>query len=149
MRAGSALRKKGFTLIELMIVVAILGILAGVATGKFSDLVSKSKESRVKNSLAALRSGLSIYYSDNQFYPGDPNTSLTAGTKYLAAIPPLEIPPVQSQGNPGHPSGNSIALLLDDQSTGQWAYLFAGTTDSQFVVNCTHMDTRGLAWSAY
>ncbi|OGS45829.1 MAG: hypothetical protein A2539_05520 [Elusimicrobia bacterium RIFOXYD2_FULL_34_15] len=62
--------KKGFTLIELMIVVAIMGILAALAIPKFAALIKKSKEGSTKGSLGALRSALSIYYgSTDGTYP--------------------------------------------------------------------------------
>ena len=54
--------RAGFTLIELMIVVAIIGILAAAALPRFADLISKSHEAKAKGNLAALRSTLRIYY---------------------------------------------------------------------------------------
>ncbi len=56
--------KKGFTLIELMIVVAIIGILAAIAIPKFAELIRKSNEGASKGNLGAIRSALSIYYGD-------------------------------------------------------------------------------------
>jgi len=56
--------KTGFTLIELMIVVAIIGILAAIAIPKFASLLRKSNEGACKGNLGALRSALSIYYGD-------------------------------------------------------------------------------------
>src|SRR3954454_322818 len=80
-------RSKGFTLIELMIVVAIIGILAAVAIPKFADLVTKSKEAAVKGTLGALRSAVSIYYGDLEGnYPGNLFTAMTTGNKYMPAL---------------------------------------------------------------
>lgn len=132
-----------------MIVVAIIGILAAVATGKFSNLVTKSKEAKIKSSLAALRSGLSIYYSDNQAYPSDLTVGLATNGKYLASIPLAEVPSVEDQGNPGHGSGNAVAALVDDSATGQWAYLFTANGECPVYVNCTHHDTRGEIWTTH
>ena len=58
--------RKGFTLIELMIVVAIIGILAAIAIPKFADLINKSKEGATKAGLSSLRSALQVYYGDNE-----------------------------------------------------------------------------------
>ena len=49
------LRKRGFTLIELMIVVAIIGILAAIAIPNFIKFQAKSKQSEAKTNLKAIR----------------------------------------------------------------------------------------------
>ena len=54
--------KKGFTLIELMIVVAIIGILAAIAIPKFANLINKSKEGATKGALSTVRSAIQVYY---------------------------------------------------------------------------------------
>ena len=60
----NAFGASGFTLIELMIVVAIIGILAAIAIPKFAELIRKSNEGASKGNLGAIRSALSIYYGD-------------------------------------------------------------------------------------
>lgn len=60
----------GFTLIELMLVVAIVALLAAIAIPKFSNLIDKSREAAMKGNLGVLRSALTIYYADNEgLYP--------------------------------------------------------------------------------
>jgi prepilin-type N-terminal cleavage/methylation domain-containing protein len=63
-------KQKGFTLVELMIVVAIIGILAAVAIPKFAQMLEKSREGATKGNLGAIRSAVSNYYADQQgWYP--------------------------------------------------------------------------------
>ena len=64
--------KKGFTLIELMIVVAIIGILAAIAIPNFLKFQAKSKQSEAKTNLGAIYTGELAYFGEVNAY-GDFN----------------------------------------------------------------------------
>ena len=56
-------RKSGFTLIELVMVIVILGILSVIAIPKFADLTTQAKISATKGGLGAIRSAIAIDYA--------------------------------------------------------------------------------------
>ena len=60
--------QKGFTLIELMIVVAIIGILAAIAIPQFARFRIKAFNSAGSSDIKNLKTSLEAYYSDNYFY---------------------------------------------------------------------------------
>lgn len=64
------MRQQGFTLIELMIVVGIIGILVAIAAPNFSRYQSKSRQSEAKIALAAVYGGEKSFYSEYSAYAG-------------------------------------------------------------------------------
>jgi type IV pilus assembly protein PilA len=61
--------KKGFTLIELMIVVAIIGVLAAVAIPAYSDYIKRARMSEVLAALDAIAQGATEYHSALGYFP--------------------------------------------------------------------------------
>lgn len=64
----SLLRQKGFTLVELMVVVAIIGLLSAVAIPSFKKYQAKAKVSEAKLQLSALYTAETAFYSDYNIY---------------------------------------------------------------------------------
>ena len=155
--------KKGFTLIELMIVVAIIGILAAIAIPKFADLINKSKEGATKGALSSVRSALQVYYGDNEgWFPADDLSILTLNGKYINEIPIAKLPTtghadvrivtvyVSSAAGSYVVPGGSITAF---ETSGGWGYVnnpVASSIWGSFMVNCTHKDIKGIdAWTSF
>lgn len=61
--------KKAFTLMELIIVIAILGILASIISANFLNSLKKGRDAKRKGDLEQIQRALEIYYEDNKAYP--------------------------------------------------------------------------------
>lgn len=135
----------GFTLIELMIVVAIIGILAAIAIPKFADLIRKSNEGSTKGNLGAIKGALAVYYGEQEgLYPVDNLTSLTTGGRYMSNIPVANMPPFHAKStvvSVGAVVVDGVGWMYDNVSTNAgWGSLWT---------NCSHTDTKGTAWNTY
>ena len=147
--------KRGFTLIELMIVVAIIGILAAIAIPKFADLIRKSNEGTTKGNLGALRSALSIYYGDMEGYfptddENDPSTVLIDSliAKYIDRIPDTKVGPYHATANDTRTHDTPYTHTHDP---GYWGY---GSVEGQsgwgdLWVMCSHTDSKSKFWTTY
>lgn len=80
--AGSA---AGFTLIEMLIVVALVGILAAVSVGQYQKNIVRAKEAVLKENLFVMRSSIQMYFADKGHYPADLQSLVDE--KYLARMP--------------------------------------------------------------
>ncbi|MBE0598738.1 MAG: type II secretion system major pseudopilin GspG [Desulfuromonadales bacterium] len=61
--------QKGFTLIEIMVVVVILGILAGIVVPRLLDRPEEAKRTKAATDLRGIEQALAMYKLDNGFYP--------------------------------------------------------------------------------
>ncbi len=61
--------KKGFTLIELVIVFTLIGILVGLGLPQYKNAIRKAKETTLKENLYIIRMILNQYYTDKKKYP--------------------------------------------------------------------------------
>jgi prepilin-type N-terminal cleavage/methylation domain-containing protein len=82
----------GFTLIELIIIIVVLGILAAVAIPKYQDITNEAKAAACKGALGNMRSGVSIYYANQIVKTGTPtwppiDSLRTVGTVIIQSLP--------------------------------------------------------------
>jgi len=149
--------RRGFTLIELMIVVAIIGILAAIAVPRFSDLLLKSQEGALKGTLSSLRVALNLYYADNEgWYPMGAHSSNSTVLvdslvpKYLNEMPEIRVPGrhaasrrvfCHSAISPGHEHDGS-GLIYDGEAPAdsKWGSVW---------IACTHTDLKSYSWTTY
>ncbi len=120
-------KQDGFTLIELVIIIVVLGIIASVAIPKYKNIVAESKEAALRGSLGALRSGISIYYANaavttsNAEWPPQDSIS-TVGVVMEHALPanPYQLP---TNAPDSIVTGVTKGVVVGGR--GGWAYLEA------------------------
>lgn len=78
-------RRRGFTLIELIVVMAIVALLASIAAPRYFNSLQKSRETALRSSLATLRDAIDQFAADKGRYPDTLDELVTA--RYVREIP--------------------------------------------------------------
>jgi general secretion pathway protein G len=132
-RNKKAGRKSGFTLLEMMIVMIIMGILLSIALPIYNQALVKARESVLRNDLFEMRKLISQYTLDKQKAPQSLEDLVSAG--YIKAIPK---DPITNEAN-WEPHQEDILLSVDQQDP--------GIDDVHSASNATSSD--GTAYSSW
>ena len=105
-------RQQGFTLIELMIVMVIITILAGIGLAVYGNSVQSSKEAVLREDLFRMREAIDQYHADKNRYP--PTLEALVEEKYIRQVPMDPITrsvdtwqTTMSDPEPGNPSAEA------------------------------------------
>jgi type II secretion system protein G len=81
--------QKGFTLVELMVVIAIIGILTAIAVPKFGAATDSANKAKIQADLRTLDCAISMYYAKESKYP---DTLLKLVPDFIATMPSVPSP---------------------------------------------------------
>ena len=134
--------QKGFTLIELMIVVAIIGILAAIAIPQYQDYTIRSKITEALNLAAPAKLAIAETYASNGVYPADnaeAGLAATISSKYVASLlvagDTITITLRQIHANVDGQTITLVASTDAEDSRVEWA-CSASAADKYLPANC-------------
>jgi len=164
--------KKGFSLVELMIVVALLGILAAMALPAFQGHVSQAKASAAKDNLRILRGAIKIYAAEHNdappgYFNGDTSSTplytwfyiqLTAATnidgQYVPDPSAQDFGPYISE-KPKNPFNDKWMLRalanhesFPEEATGEYGWLYHAATET-IRLDWPGTDSDGIRYYDY
>lgn len=123
--------KHGFTIVELLIVIVVIGILAAITVVAYNGIQTRAKVAQTTSELAAINKAIMAYYAVNGSYPPTPSTGWLGMDKTTEYIPGLT--PEYMSNLPQNPVDKSGATY-SYRSSGTNYKLIAHTDDL-----CTHV----------
>lgn len=162
------MKKKGFTLIELMVVITIIGLLAAIAIPRFAGVTDSAKIANVQGNLSSLRTSIEMYNVKNGMYPklvGATNLEDVKDTTAATATPFSELygksvmPTTPGYGSPEIKEVNTVIeaanatgnALYNSTSagTGGWSYRATDGAIRAFIKDGAYGDTTENNWSNF
>jgi prepilin-type N-terminal cleavage/methylation domain-containing protein len=146
-------RSSAFTLVELLIVVAIVAILAAIAVPNFLDAQTRAKVARVRSELRFLANGLEAYRVDSRTYPPGPipyyhpgrtveTWRVTTPLAYIATVPRDVFAPRPGDATLGGPFGLGGIYLhyVNDPALDEYWLVFSYGPDGNMEPDALRYD---------
>jgi len=123
-RNSQLLRQNGFTLVELLVVIALISILAAMAVVQYRNSIQRTQEATLKTNLFRMRDAIDQYYADKGKYPS--SLDALVSDQYLRRIP--EDPftksadtwqTIPAEPDPGNPSAEPGIYDVKSGAQGQ------------------------------
>lgn len=128
--------RNGFTLVELVVVVLVIGIIASVAAPKMFDTATTAKENSARQSLTVLRDAIELYRANTGAYPGDAGAGADLAndlaTYLKGPFPKLSVPGAPNDGTVSYETDGGGVGAAD--GTTDWLY---DNNDGTIVINVT------------
>ena len=116
--------RTGFSLIEMVIVILILGIIAAVAAPRMFDTAATAEENTTRQQLGVLRNAIEMYRARSGVYPGNGALPAAMATMLNGPFPAPTIGDVRGNSNV-HYDGNSdstVQVAVNTSADAGWAY---------------------------
>ena len=148
--------RTAFTLIEILIVVAILGILAAVTLPSIQGHITKAKEATAKDNLRTLRQAIERYANDHDgIPPGYPNDDVTKNPDGFALFQQLSQNGIYLSDRPENPFNglNNVIVLRNDDDfldnvTGEFGWIYKPQT-KETRIDWPGKDSEGVEYFDY
>lgn len=137
------INSRGFTLIEILVVVSIIGILAALLLSNMVGVRERAADARLKSNLKQMATALRLYYNDNQTYPPSGTCVSLQGTYLTTTYIPTGVIPATDCAYVRATSGDTFyACALLNSS--------AGTEDNTSAVQCnaTSVNISGSTYNS-
>jgi type IV pilus assembly protein PilA len=139
-RAG---RQEGFTLVELLVVVLIIGILAAIAIPTFLGQKDKANDASAKSLLTTGVTSMETFYTDNQTYVGADGTTMKAIEPSITWSTTAGAQTKDNAISLSNLSATSFTLTTTISANKVYSYAKSGTTITKA---CTGSDCKSTTW---
>lgn len=130
-------KSKGFTIVELLIVIVVIGILATLVIVTFTGIQQKARDSKRKTDLSAIQAALESYYSSNNTYPT--LAHLQDSSWISTNMKGFDTKALQD------PKGSSGSTIGGTSSATQYGYVVTAGDTSTFSTPTTCSDADGAS----